>query len=382
MLVSMFVMHATSVHVGSPGKMWELLMAASEIRHLLTMKTSMAALLGSLFSEAACRQLSIYNPISAEVASQALEMPYAAYAIVGKGGIVTVLLMPFQAITSALSSETVAMTNLTTYDFYPAYIRPTASGKELIFVSHVAVVVYSILVSCVAVGLCYANFSVSFSVTAIGIIIDGAVIPSACTLFWRKQSKYAVTLAPIPASIANIGTWIGVAYKREGVVSVATLPDFYPCVAGNMLALTAPIVLTPLTTYIHPENYDFARFEEIQLVDYSNISGGRTAQDNKGNTIVLESQEALAFAHLECSELLRSRNIALGAALFIAVSITILWPFPMYDTAYTFSKNFLLVGLSSRLSGPSSVASPSLVCLFGRVDDRYAHSSGHYPMNY
>lgn len=65
------------------------------------------------------------------------------------------------------------MTSLITYDFYRAYIKPEATGKELIFVSHIAVVVYSVVVACVAVGLCYANFSVSFIVTAIGIIIDG-----------------------------------------------------------------------------------------------------------------------------------------------------------------------------------------------------------------
>ncbi|KAL3481042.1 Sodium:solute symporter family-domain-containing protein [Aspergillus californicus] len=390
MLTSMFVMYATSTHVGSPGKMWELLVTASEIRpvagnaggHLLTMKSVYGGLVGLTFlgggfsatvdsqlfqkaiaadpkstvagyllgalcwftipfcvsttfglGAAALEHTSSWptypDPMAADVISNALEMPYVAYVILGKGGVVAILLMLFQAITSALSSETVAVTSLITYDFYRAYINPSATGKELIFVSHVAVIVYSIIVACVAVGLCYANFSVSFIVTAIGIIIDGAVIPSACTLFWRKQSKWAVTLVPILSSIASIGTWIGVAYHRLGVVSVATLSDFYPCVAGNMLALTAPIVLTPLITYISPENYDFAKFNEIELVDDSAISGSGKTQDALAVTTVEERRA-----------LLRSRNIALGAALFIAVSMTILWPIPMYGTGYIFSKRF------------------------------------------
>lgn len=57
MLVSMFVMYASSSHVGSPGKMWELLMTASEIRpvagnaegHLLTMKSVYGGLVGLTF---------------------------------------------------------------------------------------------------------------------------------------------------------------------------------------------------------------------------------------------------------------------------------------------------------------------------------------------
>lgn len=42
--------------------------------------------------------------MSADVVANALQMPYVAYAILGKGGVVAVLLMLFQAITSALSS--------------------------------------------------------------------------------------------------------------------------------------------------------------------------------------------------------------------------------------------------------------------------------------
>lgn len=57
MLVSMFVMYASSSHVGSPGKMWELLMTASEIRpvagnaegHLLTMQSVYGGLVGLTF---------------------------------------------------------------------------------------------------------------------------------------------------------------------------------------------------------------------------------------------------------------------------------------------------------------------------------------------
>lgn len=91
----------------------------------------------------------------------------------GKGGVVAVLLMLFQAITSAMSSETVAVTSLVTYDFYRSYVNPTATGERLVFVSHIAVAGFGLLTAGIAVGLCYAGFSVTFIVTAIGIIIDG-----------------------------------------------------------------------------------------------------------------------------------------------------------------------------------------------------------------
>ena len=134
-------------------------------------------------------------------------MPYVAYAILGKGGVAAVLLMIFQAITSALSSgreglglipfihssctdeypcaETVAVTSLITYDIYRTYINPSAAGKQILLVSHVTVVVFSVVVALVAVGLCYAKFSVSFIVTAIGIVIDGMSKRSWPRIFGR-----------------------------------------------------------------------------------------------------------------------------------------------------------------------------------------------------
>jgi Na+/proline symporter len=105
--------------------------------------------------------------------SNALAMPYVAYAIMGKSGVAAILLALFQAITSAMSSEIVAVTSLITYDVYRAYINPTATGKQLVWVSHMAVFGFAAVVAGVAVGFCYAGFSVTFIVTIIGILIDG-----------------------------------------------------------------------------------------------------------------------------------------------------------------------------------------------------------------
>lgn len=301
-------------------------------------------------------------------------MPYVAYTIMGKGGVVAVLVMLFQAITSAMSSgaflhhhpfqyrvsnalllEIVAVTSLVTYDFYRSYVDPGATGKQLLFVSHIAVVGFGLVTAAIAIGLVYAGTSVSFIVTAIGIIIDGkvsiilgvisvlksagAVIPSACTLFWRKQSRHAVIWVPLLSSVASISTWVGVAYHQYGFVSIDSLSAFVPTVAGNMLALLAPVVLTPLITYIRPEDYDFEKFKELRQVDdtaffeASSLHVATQTADEK-------TEEALEHHELIKQQLLQARNIALALALFIAISMTILWPIPMYSSGYVFSKPF------------------------------------------
>ncbi|KAH8649908.1 Sodium:solute symporter family-domain-containing protein [Xylariales sp. PMI_506] len=402
MLASMFVMYATSDYVGSPGRMYDLLEAAVAIRpvdgnaggEFLTLRSVQGGLVGLIFlgggfSATVDSQLfqkaiaadpkstvagyllgslcwftipfcisttfglgaialehtpawpTYPTPLSAADINNALTMPYVAYTIMGKGGVAAVLIMVFQAITSALSSEIVAVTSLVTYDFYRSYINPEAKGKQLLFVSHIAVIAFGLVTAAIAVGLVYAGTSVTFIVTAIGIVIDGAVIPSACTLFWRKQSKYAVTLVPLLSSVASIGTWIGVAYHKYGAVNITTLSEFVPTVAGNMLALLAPVVLTPLITYIKPEDYDFEKFKELKQVDdtafakdVDSLSGDRikTAEER--------TEEELQNHELISRRLLKARNMALAAALFIAISLTILWPIPMYGSGYIFSKPF------------------------------------------
>ena len=130
---------------------------------------------------------------------------------------------------------------------------------------------------------------------------------------------------PLLSSIASIGTWLGTAYQLYGTVTVTTLSDFYPTVAGNMLALTAPIVLTPLITYIKPEDYDFALFQDIQQVDDRDVNARHAIQtESAAEKTTLE----LDVVRKEQPRLLRAWNFAIGAALFIMISMTILWPIP------------------------------------------------------
>jgi Na+/proline symporter len=94
---------------------------------------------------------------SYEVAS-GLAMPYAALSVMGKGGAFAVLLMVFMAVTSAMSSETVATTALLTYNFYQSYINPKATGKQLLFFSNIIVPGFAL----VTAGMSWAAIRITF----------------------------------------------------------------------------------------------------------------------------------------------------------------------------------------------------------------------------
>lgn len=94
--------------------------------------------------------------------SAGLVLPYAAVALLGKGGAAATLLIVFMAVTSATSSELIAVSSIFTYDLYRTYFNPQASGKSLIYMSHAIVVGYALFIATFSVGLWYASISMGY----------------------------------------------------------------------------------------------------------------------------------------------------------------------------------------------------------------------------
>jgi Na+/proline symporter len=70
-----------------------------------------------------------------------LVLPYTARALLGSGGAIATFFLVFFAVTSAYSSELISISSIWTYDIYQTYIDPKATGKQLIWQSHLACIV-------------------------------------------------------------------------------------------------------------------------------------------------------------------------------------------------------------------------------------------------
>lgn len=70
------------------------------------------------------------RPMTSDEVAAGLVLPNAASALLGKGGAVLSLIMIYMAVTSAMSSELIAVSTISTYDIYRTYINPNASGKS------------------------------------------------------------------------------------------------------------------------------------------------------------------------------------------------------------------------------------------------------------
>ncbi|KAF7194241.1 putative urea active transporter 1, partial [Pseudocercospora fuligena] len=389
MLMSIFIVYTTSSIIGSPGRMWTLLKEAA-VQHpvsgnangeYLTMRSEGGAYLGLVLvgagfagavdshffqkaiaadprstskgylqgglawftipfvlastyglAAAAIEHLPLFptypNRMNAYEISSGMPMPYTALALMGTGGVFAVVLMCFMAVTSAMSSETVATTALLSYNVYKAYLKPDVTERELKRFSEYATVGFAMFVAALACGLNHAGFSVGFIVTAIGIWIDSAIIPMVCTIMWKKQSKAAVIISPLVGSAAGMIAWMLKAYTQYGKINITTLQGILPLVAGNMMALTCPIVVTPLITFIKPDNYDWT---DLHL----KIRPQEESQYRPSAHAIIETSDDSAN-----DTLLRSRNISIGLSVVLTLALLVLWPIPMYATHYVFSEGF------------------------------------------
>lgn len=87
------------------------------------------------------------------------------------------VLIIIRAVTSAGSSELIAVSSLCTYDIYRTYINPNANGKQILKVSRIVVLGFGCFMGVLAVILNMAGVSLGWMYLAMGVLIGSAVIP-------------------------------------------------------------------------------------------------------------------------------------------------------------------------------------------------------------
>ena len=180
--------------------------------------------------------------------SAGLVLPYAAVALLGKGGAVATLLIVFMAVTSAMSSELIAVSSIFTYDIYQTYFKPDASGRRLIYMSHCMVVFFGFFMAAFSTGLWYGKISLGYIYLMMGVIISSAVIPATLTLMWDGFNWHAATFSPPLGLACSLIAWLVTAKKQGGTLSVASTGANDPMLAGNVVALLSPLIFVPIFT--------------------------------------------------------------------------------------------------------------------------------------
>ncbi|GEQ69657.1 hypothetical protein JCM33374_g3330 [Metschnikowia sp. JCM 33374] len=285
--------------------------------------------------------------------SAGLVLPNAAVALLGKSGAVMSLLLVFMAVTSAMSAELIAVSSIYTYDIYRTYIDPKASGKKLIIMSHASVIVFAYVMAGFAIGLYYAGISMGYLYELMGVIIGGAVLPSALTLLSKNQNWAAATFTPPIATGLAILSWLVCTKSKFGTVTVDTTFEDDSMLTGNVVALLSPLVIVPVLTFVFkPQKFDWSILKSITRVNEEEelLEAEASPSPDPEKLAPIKSQiteaaheialaEAASF-DAESERLNKAFKFALSVCIFLAVCLILLWPIPMYGSGYIFSKKF------------------------------------------
>jgi hypothetical protein len=320
------------------------------------------------------------NPPSSSQISAGLASAFAASALLGKGGAVALLITLFMAVTSCASAELIAVSSILTFDIYKTYIKPTATQENLIFVAHINVAVFGLTMSIFAIIWNVIGIDLGWLFLVMGLLIGGAVFPTAFAITWRRQSRAGAVAGAVCGLIAGLTAWLAEAKVYYGEITLASTGSNYATLAGNLAAIMTGLIVSVVVSLIKPDNFDWSTTRAINGGDvYEGHSpepqstGSSTPQESeKGvksdNTLPAlvspvaitspiqadekhvdairsdeERQMSLDAATEQDPKRLRSAFILACVASFVLTFIMdFLIPIPMFLSHYIFSEHFFL----------------------------------------
>jgi Na+/proline symporter/nucleotide-binding universal stress UspA family protein len=260
--------------------------------------------------------------------SMGLVAPNAAYSILGDVGAILILAILFTAVTSAGSAELVAVSSLVTYDVYRTYTKPSSTGRELMRISRLSIVIFGMGMGVLALILLQIGVSLQYIYLAMGILIGSAVVPVALAVMWNKTNKNAATVGAIAGLACGLAFWFGTAYQMAGEITINSTSHEVPLLVGNITSILVGAAVVLLGSKIRPEHFDFDLMKQkIVMVD------GRI-RELFGN----DNEEYLR----------KSSRVGYKVAIALTLIMVVAWPMPLYLSGYVFSEGtyFLWIGIA------------------------------------
>jgi len=103
-----------------------------------------------------------------------------------------------------------------------------------------------------------------------GNAIGSAVVPLWNLLMWKDANAVGAIVAAWGGMVLALGTWIIYALAQSGEISVASLGQLEPNLAGNLVAICSSGIIHYLFSISKPQNYDFKSMGQIEMLEEDN----------------------------------------------------------------------------------------------------------------
>ncbi|KAL4962040.1 sodium:solute symporter family protein [Aspergillus stella-maris] len=284
------------------------------------------------------------NEMTSSQISSGLAAPFGATALAGRGGAVALLLTLFMAVTSSASSQLIAVSSILTFDVYKTYFKPKATPEQLIFVSHVMICIFGVVMACVACLWNGIGIDLGWLFLVMGLLIGGAVFPAAFTITWKGQTRVGAISGAIGGLVAGLIAWLVEAKVYYGEITVETTGANYPTLAGNMASVFTGLVLTVTISLIRPDDFNWERTRAINAPSPSpstTIVSESQPTDPKPPTIETVPEDPADKKLTEDpSALQRTFVLAVIVSTVLSLIMDIIIPIPMFLSHYVFSRGF------------------------------------------
>jgi urea-proton symporter len=185
----------------------------------------------------------------------------------GNAGAVMITTMLFMAITSTGSAEGIAVSSLVAYDIYKAYINPNATGRQILLVSKAVIVVFGLSMGLLSVGLNAIGLNLGWVYMFMGNVIGSAVIPLWNMLMWKDANAIGAIAGAWGGMILALSTWLIYAQAQSGEITVDSLGELEPNLAGNLVAIFSSGIIHVVLSLAKPQNYDYKSMGEIAMLE-------------------------------------------------------------------------------------------------------------------
>jgi hypothetical protein len=245
-------------------------------------------------------------PITLSEAGHGLVPPAVGVHLMGKGGAFLIALQLFMAVTSTANSEQLAVSSLIAYDVYKRYMNPSASGKQVIFVSRLTIAFWALFSGIIACILKALGIGLGWVYMMMGCCIGCAVLPITFALCWKDCTATGAICGAWGGMIsAFIGWFAFAAAANGGVISVATLGQDYPQVTGNLLSLcVSPLLAVGISRAQGGQNFDWAILENATsgfMVEHDKnavlaATGGKNSKEAMDRAMYLTLRIGFTFS--------------------------------------------------------------------------------------
>ncbi|KAI9696008.1 MAG: hypothetical protein M1836_005839 [Candelina mexicana] len=264
-----------------------------------------------------------------------LSAPFAATALLGKGGAVALLIVLFMAVTSCASAELIAVSSILTFDIFKTYIKPAASPEQLILVSHVMICGWGLTIAVFACIWNSIGIDLGWLFFVMGLLIGGAVFPAAFAITWKGQTKAGAISGAVTGLAAGLIAWLVTAKRYYGTLTVSTTGMEYPTLAGNLAAIMTGLIVTVSVSMLRPKDFNWESTRSFNITPNDTNERAIVEKDEHSAMRVEETPTAD-----EPVKLKRALKLACVAAFLLTFIMDFLIPIPMFLSHYIFSQGF------------------------------------------